>query len=207
MTTRRPGIISRLGNLIVVQVLFIFAALALILFVPGGDQELDRQLADLERELIEIGRQAIGSDVFSQGSWEEIVAQPEMNEFFDSVPRVTHAAIIRVRDGERLEVQFAYSRAGTNEFESGVALDISSYSSYPMLRLMTLSTNDMPRQTAFSTDHLAYYERLAVDEAGLPVPLLAFLERIVGHVQFEHVTKPTVAEQSTASPESSEDED
>ena len=39
MSTAKAGIIVRLGNLIVLQVVFVFAALALILFVPGTDTD------------------------------------------------------------------------------------------------------------------------------------------------------------------------
>ncbi|MBD3256936.1 hypothetical protein GF377_00790, partial [candidate division GN15 bacterium] len=43
MITRRPGIFVRLGNLIVIQVLFVFGALALILFAPSENQDVADQ--------------------------------------------------------------------------------------------------------------------------------------------------------------------
>ena len=60
MTNRRFGIISRLGNLIIVQVLFIFVALALILFVPEGDPQREQ---DVARDSIEyVGKLFIAND-------------------------------------------------------------------------------------------------------------------------------------------------
>jgi len=177
VTTCRFGIISRLGNLIIVQVLFIFTALALILFVPEGDQDLDRRLASLERELIEIGRHTVGSVSFDQLPAEaEAYPYADLELLLDSLKRVDQAAIIRVRDSEHLEIQYAYTRSEAYGDDVVDDKDISSYSSYPMLQLMASSADEMPPQMALDTDHLVYYQRLVVDSAGLPILMVIAIE-------------------------------
>ncbi|MCD6250451.1 MAG: PAS domain S-box protein [candidate division Zixibacteria bacterium] len=173
MTSSRFGIISRLGNLIIVQVLFIFTALALILFVPKSDNDLDGRIASLEGKLIEIGRHTAGSVSFDQFPVEaEDYPYENLDLLLDSLKLVDQAAIIRVCGNHNLEIKYAYSQsdASTDEFVDD--RDISSYSSYPMLRLMASSADELSSQVVMDTDDLVYYQRLAVDSAGMPILLV-----------------------------------
>jgi PAS domain S-box-containing protein len=160
-----------LGNLIIIQVLFIFGALALILFVPENGQDLDRRLAGLERDLMEIGRNASCSAGFDQSPTELQNHQlEELSAFLDSLKRVDHAAIIGVRDGEQLEIKYVYTRSEASSDDG--EQDITGYSSYPMLCLMATSSGEVPLLTALDTDHLVYYQRLEADKSGLPLMLV-----------------------------------
>lgn len=55
MINKQPGIFVRLGNLIIIQVLFIFGALGLILFSPNPGPDLTDKQAEFERRLAVIG--------------------------------------------------------------------------------------------------------------------------------------------------------
>lgn len=173
MVTRRFGIISRLGYLIVVQVLFIFAALALILFVPDGDSGLDRRLVNMEHELMEIGRQVASRYASAEFQANSSPYQSDdLRAGLDSFTRVDHAAIIRIAGDERLEIQQVYVRGEVVSGDVVTEQDVSSYASYPMLRLMASATDELPLLTAMETEYLVCYQRLARDEAGLPVVLV-----------------------------------
>ncbi len=177
VTTRKYGIISRLGNLIVVQVLFIFAALALILFVPERNPDMDRRLSSLQRELIEIGRLTTKAVESSEYISEAGVDRPPtLNELLDTMSHIAHAAIVRVGDDNRLEIRYAYSRPEAGSAEVPDTQDISAFSSYPTLRLMALTDSDVTSQTALASDYLVYYHRLSDSEAGQPVVLVLAME-------------------------------
>jgi F-type H+-transporting ATPase subunit delta len=66
LSPSRPGIFVRLSNLIVIQVLFIFAALALILFSPDNEEHLASDIVNLRQALAKAG--ALASNLISVDS-------------------------------------------------------------------------------------------------------------------------------------------
>ncbi len=50
-STSKPGLLVRLGHIIVIQVLFVFAAMALLIFSPQPDLVVEWDFADVEQEL------------------------------------------------------------------------------------------------------------------------------------------------------------
>lgn len=170
MTTRRPGIIVRLGNLIIVQVLFIFAALSLILFVPESDQELGERLAEYSRNLHEVDRLAAKL----HRSYHDLQADSYdfFTNLFDSLPVVDRAAVLHLRSGDRIEVAYVYQDEPAPIVADLPEYDVSEFCNLDMLRLMASSDSALPLQYALAPHYLVSYQRLAEENADRPAILV-----------------------------------
>lgn len=69
----KPGLLVRLGHIIIIQVLFVFSALALFIFLPQSELVVERDFADVEQDLASIAAnlrqvgEEIGSGSLSNG--------------------------------------------------------------------------------------------------------------------------------------------
>ena len=66
---KKPGFLTRLGNIIIIQVLFVFAALTIVIFYPEPNDSVDSEYVFMREKLHQAGDQisAILGDSLSGG--------------------------------------------------------------------------------------------------------------------------------------------
>jgi len=173
LSVLKPGIIARLSHLIVIQVLFIFAALALILFVPDAEPQSSTRLAALERDMARAARQVtdrLHGEWLVTGGWGEI-ADEGLWRCLDSLGTIEHAAVVRIGDSSRVDFLFVYERTGSNAEQDAGGGDLSSFLSLDVLRDMAVDKSCLP-QPLLDSRHLSYYQAADCDSALRPVVLV-----------------------------------
>ena len=174
MSVLKPGIIARLSHLIVIQVVFIFAALALILFVPDSQPQPSGRLTALGRELARSVSQVsdcLQSEWLIAGELGETERQT-VRRYIDSLGTVEHAALVRINDTSRIDFLFVYERAGASGNDSAIDGDVSSFLDLEMLRGLTAGGSGLP-QPLLDAQHLAYYQVVDCKSAVQPLILVS----------------------------------
>ena len=173
MSVLKPGIIARLSHLIVIQVLFIFAALALILFVPDPEPQSSGRLIALGRDLARSARQVsdrLQNERLKVGELGE-TAQEAVRRYIDSLGTVEHAALVRVNDTARIEFLMVYERADADGSEGATYGDVSSFLDLRMLRDLVAGGSCLP-QPLLDSRHLAFYQVADCESAVQPLVLV-----------------------------------
>jgi two-component system sensor kinase FixL len=80
-TQNKPALLVRLGHIIVIQVLFVFAALALFIFSPRSDLVVERGFADVEQDLQRI----VGGIAWTGAQFENVTQGHWKRSFLDSL--------------------------------------------------------------------------------------------------------------------------
>jgi PAS domain S-box-containing protein len=167
----KPGIIVRLGNLIIIQVIFVFAALALILFVPGEDRETLNRLYDLETQLTDEGEMishSLDTDSLSLTISTQKIPMGELNRRFESVPILDRAALIRIADQEPATILYVYDRSAVRK-NAGAGSgegDASGFLDLPMLRRFADSGSTISDRPIMGRQALVYYRKLTGTSSG-----------------------------------------
>ncbi|MEW5795994.1 MAG: ATP-binding protein [Candidatus Zixiibacteriota bacterium] len=179
-TGSKPGIIVRLSNLIILQVLFVFAALALILFVPDSDRSGSAEFRRRGHALYVSG-QAIADGVKYQSLWSEgyyTAGEPYsiLHDRLAAHPAIERAALVRVGDSTRLDVLYVYAGTSVRESSDDSDEDISDFVDPVALRHVAEQTQSGPAHPAVSTSHLAYYHKLPSDWEYGPLVLVVAAE-------------------------------
>jgi PAS domain S-box-containing protein len=155
----KPGIIARLSHLIVIQVLFIFAALALILFVPDSETQSSGRLTALGRELARSAKQVsnhLQNEGFIAGELGE-AEQEILRRYIDSLGTVEHAALVRINDTSRIDFLYVYERVGAGGNINATEKDVSSFLDLGMLRDLVMGGSCLP-QPLLDSRHLSCYQ-------------------------------------------------
>ena len=179
MPGSKTGIIVRLSNLIVLQVLFVFAALALILFVPGSDTDksviIDRQ----GHALYDAG-EAVSAYLEAAAPWAP--GGSEENPFIslqkrlDSLTPIDQAALIRVNDSSRFDMLYAYTRLSSDGGEDGGERDLSQFIDPVLLRHVSNLTSSDPAHPTIGPRFLVYYKKLGGSADVKPLVLVVGAE-------------------------------
>jgi len=169
----RPGLIVRLGHLIVVQVLFIFAALALILFVPESNQRLSARLTDLEHDLDAASR-ATSNYLVTLTHTGDNGGDPYagLGEFMRHRSKVQRAAVVRVVDSARIEVLYAFDRAGQVDSPESAEHDISDFVDLHALRRLAAAGSMLGNLPLVGSRHVVHYRILPAAGRGSPTILV-----------------------------------
>jgi len=118
---KQPGLIVRLGHYIVIQVVFVFAALWLIIFVPEGEIDVDGDfmaaMNGAEDLVAEISTVTGFGEFASQDYVSEASRHISLNEVFTKHHRLTQANIYRSTTNKSLQEIHRYLR--TSEDEDG----------------------------------------------------------------------------------------
>ncbi|MCX6834765.1 MAG: ATP-binding protein [candidate division Zixibacteria bacterium] len=173
----KPGIIARLSHLIIIQVLFIFAALALILFVPGSELQPSTRLTALERDVAKAARQVTDRlhDEWLVAGGRGEIAQEGLWHCLDSLALIEHAALVRIGDSSRISFLFVYERAGSNAGQEAGSRDLSSFLSLDVLRDMAADKSRLP-QPVLDSRHLTYYQAVDCGSTVQPAVLVLAAE-------------------------------
>jgi PAS domain S-box-containing protein len=154
MQFKSPGILTRLSNLIIVQVIFIFVALALILFSPDADQDARNQLAELDGKLFDAGQRVAD---YMMSHWVSASAQAEsdLNGFLATIPGVEKAALLRIGDSKSVAVIHAYHR-GQAEKSTEIG-DVSGFCDLDHIRNLVESDLAIGHGSFVNGAYLSHY--------------------------------------------------
>ncbi len=104
----RPGILIRLSNLIILQVLFIFTALALILFYPDQKSELAYDITSITKKIHRISREVAQYCPEGVEPYEATGSTISFGEILEIEPSIHSAALYRVPAGQTGQVIRVY---------------------------------------------------------------------------------------------------
>ena len=160
----RPGLIVRLGNLIVIQVVFVFVALALILFVPGSDQQMPGRLYDQERLLTAAG-ESLYRSLDSERPWTQATARSDsyraLDLKLDTVQALDRAALIKVTEEAPAEILFAHNREIAADGAAASDVDVSDFLDLALLRRFADTGLTVPSCPLINGRALVYYRKVA----------------------------------------------
>ncbi len=124
MFTDRPGIFVRLSNLIIFQVLFIFAALILILFFPGQDREHRMRTCSVREHVQQTAQLVSRALEASDRDTDSSAREEEFNSLIGTEPGIDEAAVYLAGEGVGPGLLFYHSNShgGHGENNSGEAL-------------------------------------------------------------------------------------
>lgn len=109
MRSPKPGLMVRLSNLIVVQVIFIFAAVLLILLSPDRQHVAGSRLQELEDHLYRLGQVASKLPSLSNDSDSAAESQQEIARLLSNVDYIVAAALVRISPDGKALVDYEYA--------------------------------------------------------------------------------------------------
>lgn len=164
MISGRPGFFTRLGNIIIIQVLFIFGALALILFYPVPIEKSDPATLSLRQRLTLAG-DAVARLMSEAGGDSPLPG--DRHSRFDRLlgvePNIDYAAVLKVDESGELELEFIYATASAESDEVRDAQAIPEYCDTAMVLVVARSESGSLMEAATGARHSVFYQRLAVD--------------------------------------------
>lgn len=178
MSTAKTGIIVRLSNLIVLQVLFVFAALVLILFVPGSDTDRSVIIDRRGHALYDAG-ETTSTYLEAATPWATSMGETpfaRLQKQLDSLTAVELAALIRVGDSSRFDMLYAYDRGSNHDGVDGEEQDLSQFIDPLLLRHVADLAPSYPPHPIIGPRFLAYYKKLATSNDGAPIVLVLATE-------------------------------
>jgi len=125
------GLLTRLSNIIIVQVIFIFAATAMIVLYPGEDQTRNTDYLVLRQKFDQVGGSI--ASTYSSGAkksadipWAK-VAVPSLNSIFSRGHLTDARLYVRGSDGHPVQMRASDTRQGTTDdgpsFEHGELIE------------------------------------------------------------------------------------
>ncbi|MCP4684772.1 MAG: PAS domain S-box protein [bacterium] len=168
MGTDRPGIFARLSHLIVIQVVFIFAALALILFYPNPA----RQFEDKTTQLLQ--RVAHSAQTCLHALGEDCNGDFCRNLLSES--HVHLAAIVRLGEGDDFEYQCSYDGSDQKESRTNAGSLLESYLEPAMVLFVGREGSGSLVESPPGSNLSVYYNRLEVAEKTPPAVLVSVID-------------------------------
>ncbi len=156
MKPDRPGIFARLSHLIVIQVVFIFAALALILFYPNPEQQLEAKTTLLMERVARSAQSCL------HVSGEE--CHDKFGRGLVSEAHIYLAAIIRLDDSDSLSVQCTYSGPDRSEEPAVAKQMIGQFYEPAMVRFVGRDGSGSLVESPPGSHLSVYYSRLETSE-------------------------------------------
>jgi PAS domain S-box-containing protein len=171
VTPSKPGIFVRLGNIIVIQVLFIFSALALILFYPVPGHRIGSATPDLRQKLIRTG-EAISLMLSAADDSSSVVQdrRTAFRELLSSEPSINYAALLRATGSGEVQLELSYTAdTGTCSYGDD-RQSLAEHQDSAMVLLVAESEPGSTMEAVFDTRHTVVYHRLhSRDLHGTPV--------------------------------------
>jgi len=161
--TDRPGIFTRLSHLIVIQVVFIFAALALILFYPNPEQQYEERTTLLLERVARSAQTCLHvlGQTCNGGLCRDLVKESHIDL----------AAIIRLDDDDSLQVQCSYIGPDRKENSTEARKLIKQYYEPAMVRFVGRESSGPLVESPPGSNLSIYYSRLECAE-GEPAAVL-----------------------------------
>jgi len=166
----RPGLIIRLTNFIVVQVLFIFVAILLILFSPDNQELAGRRLKSFEENLARTG--AAVSAILNECERSDTTAAAArgLTELFRRSSFIERAAVVRLLDGERVQTAFCYP--DDSDRSKGAASMLGS----EVIDLMVRRGEIGVSWSVLHADRLVHFQRLSDSTSPAPTFLVSTVD-------------------------------
>ncbi len=183
MRSKVPGMFIRLSNLMIIQVVFIFAALALVLFYPrdpSGEHKVAEDAAGLKDRLVKIGSlvsrelpKSYENSISSESSekWKVRVSRLLAVE-----PSLDYAALVVRDDSSEFRTWYAYVAGEEKDVEEALGQVFLTYCDYDMLQATASQEPGFLVECVFGSKHAVCYNRLAG-----PTATPAVLVTVVDH--------------------------
>ncbi|UCE23205.1 MAG: PAS domain S-box protein [Candidatus Zixiibacteriota bacterium] len=121
LPVKKPGFLTRLGNIIIIQVIFVFAALAIVIFSPESRDTVDSEYVYMQERLTQAGTQLAGLlDANTEGPARQLLnpdAAQQATRLLD-IDNVARCFIYILRDERQPTQIFSFTRPG---YAHGVA--------------------------------------------------------------------------------------
>lgn len=158
----RPGFLARLSNIIVVQTLFCFLALALVLFYPASETDLDFELSTIEDRFHALGRR-LASAFEGYSDRDEVIASDRyrriVKDRFSSEPDVQHFELFVLQESGTIEQIYDFTREeDRSEDAATTGLSLMDYESF----ISRETVNSEIKATSETSMPLVIRERYAV---------------------------------------------
>ncbi|MDH4157225.1 MAG: PAS domain S-box protein [candidate division Zixibacteria bacterium] len=131
MKNIRPGFLVRLSNIIIVQMLFVFAAVALVIFYPTGDVVLDSDLHAVENSVQFISEEVTRSLNVHTGNLREVLedvrVQESLLEMLSREANLVYAGVFVQDTGQPMNLAWQYhdsAEVAGSDLSAGEALDL-----------------------------------------------------------------------------------
>ena len=174
----RPALLSRLGHIIVVQVFFVFAAFALILFSPSREARVD--FSTVEREFCSLSNGVMEYLVAAKPTSETIQSDPlvdaSLRQLVQSYTNVMKSSIYLLESDGGIANVFDYNAQDSKPMDSEDVFDLVEIAS-PILHKITerYETNGLV-PVSLSSDRLIYAYSFQLDEQ-CPAVMVAALRQ------------------------------
>jgi len=160
----------RLSNLIVIQVLFIFAAVLLILLSPDHQQVAGGRLQELEDHLYRLGQVALRVQSGGDGEQRGARVPQEVKELLKDADYIVAAALVRVGPDGRLIVDSEYSPHPESPAD---AQELCRPDVSEMLRHAQAGHTSW---SVLHSDRLVYFQLLDANSGGGPLYLVSVVD-------------------------------
>jgi len=175
LSSKKPSFYVRLSSLIVIQVVFVFAVLAMILFVPGDHSLIEAQFNDLEQSAFETGWQFESANVPENNQFNESPVQLTdtlLFQYMKSRPSILTARVYGLLEDRELYGMWTYQAADNTGNE---AVDIETLVNPKLIRYTIKEPFGQAMAVLASVRHSVYYYHLT-DIQGQPAVLTAVVD-------------------------------
>ena len=159
MNLGKPGIIVRLSNLIIVQVLFIFAAVLLILFSPDREQLAGTRLEQLQENLDHLGAAvaqllSVDSESGTGGG-----IDTSLHDLLAASEFLHGASVVSLAADDKVTTDYVF-RAGIRG-----ELPLQSSCDGDLINALVRSDSEQEHWSVLHSDHLVYCQRLHLSDS------------------------------------------
>ena len=163
MTVKKPSLYSRLSSLFLIQIVFVFIVLALILLYPQHNADINANLGQLRQEMIELGLETTKLTAPNSSELTSAIAEAEKLRATLSKKEEIHSAYVYISsDSGASEVLFSYDQGQYAYGAHGeVSASPASISVDPeIVRHMLREKTGLMLSSIVDADHSVYYYNL-----------------------------------------------
>ncbi len=158
---RSPGFFARLSNIIIVHVLFVFTAVALLVFFPGRQSPTDTDLA-LQTPNLQVIAEKANSLWGEQNSpadnpLHDERVQSSLSSVFLRAQTVTQGEILVSAGNQGIVPIFTFQRPGQSRDEGTSKLGLSVVADTAIIHLGLKEPQALPISSIHGTKHLIHY--------------------------------------------------
>ena len=170
---KKTGFFNRLSNIIIIQGVFVFVALALILFYPMNDGSVNTKLNNmidkvnnLKKVLAGLDRETLEKDKGEKSKLYQLAKQEELVEFLE---------VYTLDDEKRLQTLFRYKKANGSLSEDQLNKEIADIIPPDYLRSRMIEIDRPAITYLYNSLHLVCYCYLP-DFDGAPLLLVSLMD-------------------------------
>lgn len=175
---KRLGFFARLSNIIIIQMLFVFAAVALLLFFPQSQNAVDSDLTELQRKIKTFAAH-IDSVLTEENlqNWEELAqnrrARAWLDSLFQSEESFIEAEIIVPAEGKGYAPLLTFQKAAASSEEHPLEHELSQVLDTGIVKLGLQQPSSMFISSICCAHHMIHYYPFPshVDTPGVLVAL------------------------------------